>query len=159
MPQTTGVINVSHFYIWPEVHQPYSVKLAYDALCDVLCQFFARFGLDANVHATPFSFCDGDYNINIAGKKIVGTAQRVLSVRQGKKLVLAQACILINDDMDRLVAPVNLINRLHGYPENIRADVHTCLAEHVASVPDTHRLFSALTQAFIDYQRPVPNSA
>jgi lipoate-protein ligase A len=148
VPQTSGVINLSHFYLWPD-DRNYSVKLAYENLCHVLSLFFAQFGVRTDAHATPNSFCDGDYNLNIAGRKIVGTAQRVLSVRKGRKLVLAQACLLIDDDMERLVKPVNLVNKLHDYEQNILPSVHTCLAEHIADVPKTDALYSALFQAFV----------
>jgi lipoate-protein ligase A len=148
VPQSSGMINVSHFYLWPE-DKAYSVKGAYEDLSMVLGLFFKGFGVSTQTHATPFSFCDGDYNVNIDGRKIVGTAQRVMSVRQGRKLVLAQACVLIDAAVDELVAPVNQINALHGYDANIRANAHTCLSEHVEALPSTDVLYSKLTQAFI----------
>lgn len=148
VPQTAGVINVSHFYLWPR-DTAYSVKQAYANLCTVLSLFFAQLGIATQVHATPRSFCDGDHNLNVAGQKIVGTAQRVLSVRKGRSLVLAQACILVNDNMLRMVEPVNLVNTLHGYPADIEASAHTCIAQHLDKVPDTDALYSGLLQAFM----------
>lgn len=149
VPQTAGLINVSHFYLWPD-DSAYSVRLAYENLCSVLSLFFAKLNIKTEAHATPYSFCDGDFNLNVNGQKIVGTAQRVLSVRGGRKLVLAQACILVDDRMERLVEPVNLVNRLHGYKEDILASAHTCIANHIGLVPETEKLYSMLVNAVIE---------
>lgn len=149
VPQTKGVINLSHMYIWPK-ETPYSIPVAYENLCQVLCGFFASYGLSTQVHATPYSYCDGDYNININQQKIVGTAQRVLLKSGGEKVVLAQACILINDDLHELVKPVNTCYALSGNEERVKAKVHTCLFDHIDEKPSIDNLFQGITQAFID---------
>ena len=149
VPQTAGVINLSHLYVWPKA-VPYSITQAYKNLCEVLTQFFANQGVKTHVHATPYSYCDGDYNVNINDKKIVGTAQRVILKSGGDKIVLAQACILIDADMTQLVSPVNQCYQDCGHEERVKADVHTCLFEHLTEKPSIDELYQALTQAFID---------
>ena len=149
VPQTPGLINLSHLYLWPE-GTDYSIPVAYQNLCQVLTIFLEGLGVKVDVHATPFSYCDGDYNLNIEKQKIVGTAQRVVLKRGGGKIVLAQACILIDDDLDFLVQPVNLCNQLSGYEDRVKAEVHTCLNQHITELPSTEALFNRLVQAFID---------
>tara|TARA_B110000467_G_C18215669_1_gene420089 strand:- start:141 stop:866 length:726 start_codon:yes stop_codon:yes gene_type:complete len=149
VPQCPGVINLSHLYVWPE-NQAYSVKLAYENLCSVLTLFFAKFGLDSQTHATEFSYCDGDYNINLHGKKIVGTAQRVIIKKGGGKIVLAQAFILIDVLLAELIKPVNLCYEFCGVSDRVKAEVHTALFENINERPSIEVLFQSITQAFID---------
>jgi lipoate-protein ligase A len=149
VPQCPGIINLSHLYVWPD-NQAYSVKLAYKNLCTVLDDFFRQFGLTSRAHATEFSYCDGDYNLNIQGKKIVGTAQRVIIKKGGGKIVLAQAFILIDVLLDEIIKPVNLSYQLSGKTEQVKAQVHTTLFEHITERPNIDQLYQQLTQAFID---------
>ncbi len=149
VPQCPGIINLSHLYVWPE-QQAYSITLAYENLCCVLEVFFRQFGLTSKTHATEFSYCDGDYNVNLNGKKIVGTAQRVITKKGGGKIVLAQAFILIDVLIDEIIKPVNLCYQLSNKTERVKAKVHTTLFEHISDRPTIERLYQQLTQAFID---------
>lgn len=153
VPQVPGVINLSHIYHWPD-QQPYDIKKAYLDLCAVLTVFFERLGVSVNVHATPHSYCDGDYNLNIAGQKVVGTAQRVLLKKGGGKVVLSQACIIIDVDVDEVVKPVQLCNQLCGYTADIRGNVHTPLFDHIVERPVVDSLFQQLTSAFVEHANP-----
>ncbi|MEJ2763800.1 lipoate--protein ligase [Photobacterium sp. MCCC 1A19761] len=148
VPQLPGVINLSHIYHWPE-NQPYDIKTAYLNLCQVLSHFFAALGVRVDVHATPGSYCDGDYNLNIDGKKVVGTAQRVLLKKGGGQVVLSQACILLEGDMDEIIKPVQLCNQICNHDAQILASVHTPLFEHLQSPPTVDALFQQLTSAFL----------
>ncbi len=149
VPQCPGVINLSHIYLWSN-DSPYSITQAYENLCSVLNNFFIQFNLLSQAHATPFSYCDGDYNININGKKIVGTAQRVILKKGGGKIVLAQAFILIDVILEQLIKPVNLCYQLTGKSERVKAEVHTTLFENTDKRPSIDELYQLLTQAFID---------
>lgn len=149
VPQLDGIINLSHIYQWPD-NQPYDIKQAYLALCHPLSLFFQRLGVKVDVHATVGSYCDGDYNLNINGRKVVGTAQRVLLKKNGGKIVLSQACIIIKGDTQKLVEPVKLCNHLSQQPNDIRAEVHTSLAEHLDLSLTVDGLYQAITQAFLD---------
>lgn len=150
VPQLPGIINLSHIYHWPD-NQPYNIKKAYLRLCDVLTQFFKGLGVDVAIHATPGSYCDGDYNLNIDKQKIVGTAQRVLLKQGGGQIVLSQACILLDVDLESIVAPVNFYNQLCGNSTVVDAKVHTPLYSHLLTPPNVDSLFQQLSQAFIKY--------
>lgn len=151
VPQCPGVINLSHIYIWPE-DQPYSITKAYQDLCEILNAFFEGFGLKSEAHATEFSYCDGDYNLNINGKKIVGTAQRVILKKGGGKVVLSQAFILIDALLDELIKPVNLCYEICEKTERVKAQVHTCLFEHLNERPNIDEIYQKITQAFIKHK-------
>ncbi|MGR4989082.1 lipoate--protein ligase family protein [Vibrio rotiferianus] len=152
VPQVPGIINLSHIYHWPE-GQPYDIKKAYLDLCSVLTMFFDQLGVKVDVHATPHSYCDGEYNLNINKQKVVGTAQRVLLKKGGGQVVLSQACILIDADVEKIVEPVKLCNRLCGHNDNILGNVHTPLFDHIEQKPSVDTLFQSLTQAFLDYAK------
>ena len=148
VPQTSGVINLSHIYLWQD-QESYSIPIAYRKLCDTLAEFFDSYGVSTQVHATDFSYCDGDYNLNINGKKVVGTAQRVVLKHGGGSIVLVQACILIDAIMEILVEPVNLCYQHNDNADQIKADVHTCLFEHIEQRPSTQALFQTLINVFL----------
>jgi lipoate-protein ligase A len=149
VPQCPGIINLSHLYLWSS-DTPYSIPQAYQNLCEVLHGFFRQFGLTSQAHATTFSYCDGDYNININGRKIVGTAQRVILKKGGGKIVLAQAFILIDVILDEIIKPVNLCYELCNKEERVQAQVHTALFEHISVRPSIDKLYQQLTSAFVD---------
>ena len=149
VPQCPGIINLSHLYLWSN-DTPYSITQAYENLCTVLHGFFRQFNLVSQAHATEFSYCDGDYNINVNGKKIVGTAQRVILKKGGGKIVLVQAFILIDVILDEIVKPVNLCYQLSDKTERVQAQVHTTLFENITERPTTEKLYQQLTQAFVD---------
>ncbi|WP_443216372.1 lipoate--protein ligase family protein [Salinivibrio sp. PR919] len=153
VPQLPGVINVSYLTVWP-ANTPYHIQTAYQYFCTILQSFFHQLGIVTTVGDTPGSYCDGDYNLNISGKKVVGTAQRILHLGTGagsakQTVMLAQACLLIDADCQHIVAPVSLCNQLCGHPDRIEAKVHTPLAAHLGELPATEQLFQLLTQAFI----------
>lgn len=161
VPQHPGVINLSHIYHWPE-NQPYDIKTAYLHLCRVLSHFFTELGIKVDVHATPGSYCDGDYNLNIDSKKVVGTAQRVLLKKGGGQVVLSQACILLEGDMKAMVKPVQRCNQICNHDAQILADVHTPLFDHLPSRPAVDTLFQQLTTVFLQspsLPQPLANSA
>ncbi|MEZ8092515.1 lipoate--protein ligase family protein [Photobacterium swingsii] len=148
VPQLPGIINLSHIYHWPG-KEPYNIQKAYLQLCHVLSLFFEGLGVDVDIHATPGSYCDGDYNLNINKQKVVGTAQRVLLKKGGGQIVLSQACILLDVDLEDIVTPVNFYNQVCGNSTVIDAKVHTPLYAHLPTLPSVDSLFQQLSQAFI----------
>ncbi|TWX73784.1 biotin/lipoate A/B protein ligase family protein [Colwellia sp. C1TZA3] len=149
VPQCQGIINLSHLYLWSS-ETPYSIRQAYENLCSVLSDFLKKFGLTSQTHATQFSYCDGDYNLNINGKKIIGTAQRVILQKGGGKIVLAQAFILIDVLLEEIIKPVNLCYTLCDKKERVVADVHTTLFSHITQRPTVDSIYQLLTSAFVD---------
>jgi len=149
VPQCQGIINLSHLYVWDDV-TPYSITQAYENLCKILKDFFSLYGLSSETHATEFSYCDGDFNININGRKIVGTAQRIILKKGGGKIILAQACILIDAVLEEIIKPINLCYQLCDKKERIKAQAHTTLFEHINTRPSVDVLYQQLTQAFVD---------
>ncbi|MBD5771296.1 lipoate--protein ligase family protein [Marinomonas colpomeniae] len=158
VPQTSGVINISHIYLCDQ-QSPDLIKQGYEDLCNVLTLFFKQLNIAADIHATPYSYCDGSYNVNIQGKKIIGTAQRILTTQSKTKIVLVQACILIDVVIEELIYPINVCYELNQNDGRIKPEVHTCLAQHLKIVPTTEELYSGLVKAFMDYQSRITEQA
>ena len=157
VPQVKGVINVSHIFrvdVETFGHQ-YQIQQGYQNLCGNLEVFFKKLSLKVDIHATPDSYCDGDYNINIGGKKVVGTAQRITRDKHKQQVVLAQACILIDVDIDTLILPVNLCNQHNGYDERVTSSAHTSLVQHLSPLPSMETLFKFIVDAFAETESVV----
>ncbi|EGQ7866489.1 lipoate--protein ligase [Vibrio parahaemolyticus] len=152
VPQVPGIINLSHIYHWPE-GEPYNIKKAYLDLCAILTVFFEQLGVKVDVHATPYSYCDGEYNLNIGRQKVVGTAQRVLLKKGGGQVVLSQACILIDANVEKIVEPVRMCNQLCGHDDDILGNAHTPLFHHISDRPSVDSLFQQLTSAFLTHAK------
>ncbi|MEL0630756.1 lipoate--protein ligase family protein [Psychromonas aquatilis] len=150
VPQTNGVINLSHIYQWNN-DTAYSIHVGYEHICEILTQFFSYYDLTPEVHETPYSYCDGSYNLNINNQKIVGTAQRVLLGQNQQKVILVQACILIDANMEELIYPVKLCNQFNNKDICLKADVHTCLKENIHTLPTTEQLYDHLLASFVRF--------
>lgn len=121
-PQGPGVINVALAFRPPP--ETASIKDGYAAICDPLIEAFGSLGILAGAGAVAGSFCDGDYNLEVAGRKIVGTAQRW---RRGT--VLAHALILVDLDLAGAVAAAQALADGLDLGDRYNADVHTSVAD------------------------------
>lgn len=126
VPQGPGVWNLS--LAWPAPQAgPSAADEIYRALCAALATAFARLGLRAEAQAVNGSFCDGRYNLAVAGRKLVGTAQAWRRV-DGLPMVLVHAVIVVNADPQSLTARANAFEAALGTPTRYRADALTSVA-------------------------------
>lgn len=90
--QGPGYLNVS--CISSRLSEPsLSIEAVYQYYCDKLLAALRSTGLQADVGAVSGAYCDGSYNINVAGQKVVGTAQR-----RTRDATMFQAVFAINND-------------------------------------------------------------
>jgi lipoate-protein ligase A len=97
VPHGAGILNLS--LLLPRT----TTDLAhyYRLLGAPLLALLGEYGLEGNYDFVPGSFCDGQYNLVIGGRKITGTAQRWLAPGQDHGgAVLAQAMLLVAGDVD-----------------------------------------------------------
>ncbi|WP_421216556.1 lipoyl protein ligase domain-containing protein [Aeromonas enteropelogenes] len=97
VPHGAGILNLS--LLLPRT----TTDLAhyYRQLGAPLLSLLAQHGLEGSYDFVPGSFCDGQYNLVIGGRKITGTAQRWLAPGQDHGgAVLAQAMLLVAGDVD-----------------------------------------------------------
>lgn len=97
VPHGAGILNLSLFL--PRATQ--DLAHYYRLLGAPLLALLTDYGLEGGYDFVPGSFCDGQYNLVIEGRKITGTAQRWLAPGQDHNgAVLAQAMLLVGGDVD-----------------------------------------------------------
>ncbi|MNE83117.1 hypothetical protein D3C80_1799070 [compost metagenome] len=80
------------------------------------------------------AFCDGRYNVNIGGRKLVGTAQRWRRRHSdGRYVVLAHGAILMENQREEMVEVVNAFYQACALEDRCRASSHIALDEHSAA--------------------------
>ncbi|SDH91041.1 lipoate--protein ligase family protein [Pseudomonas panipatensis] len=133
VPQSPAVLNVALCYAVPlDDNEQTRIDTAYQRLCQPLCDWLEAFGLDAGLGEVDGAFCDGRYNVNIAGRKLVGTAQRWRRRHSdGRYVVLAHGAILMENQRDAMVEVVNAFYRACDLPAVCRASSHVALEEHL----------------------------
>lgn len=119
----------------------FSIQDGYEALTRVLRNGLGAAGPLLETGATPGSFCDGDWNLSINGRKLVGTAQRRRPLGHGNIRVLAHALILIQGDTRPSALAVDALHQDLGL-DGIDTTVHTTLAESMG-VPTLNHSYIA----------------
>ncbi|MGL6110123.1 MAG: lipoyl protein ligase domain-containing protein [Rubrivivax sp.] len=130
VPQGPGLLNLS--LVWradadANEGAPSGTEAIYRALCDALAGALARLGIAAAPQAVQGSFCDGRFNLAVAGRKLVGTAQSWRRVA-GMPVVLAHAVIAVDADPLALTESANAFERDLGSGRLYRAEALTSVA-------------------------------
>ncbi len=114
VPQGPGMLNLS--VIHPSI-KGWTLEDGYLLLCELLGQLLASYGIEAETGEVPGSFCDGRFNLQIGGKKLVGTAQRWTGGNREQAAVLAHACLLVDLDLPEVTARINQLYSLCDNPQ------------------------------------------
>ena len=125
VPQGPGTLNVSVFLRRPG---PPAIRETYAALVAALAEGFAAIGVKTTVGARPGSFCDGEFNLLHAGRKLVGTAQRWAADGDGGSLCLMHCAVLTGGDPARLCARTEALYHACGLERRYDPDAHSGLA-------------------------------
>jgi octanoyl-[GcvH]:protein N-octanoyltransferase len=126
VPQSPGVINFS------VVHRKirgWTLEDGYKLLCDFMGHFLASYGIAATTGEVPGSFCDGRYNLQVDGRKLLGTAQRWAGGNREQAAVLAHACLLVDMDLVEPTEKINTLYRLCGNPLQFKTTSCTTLRD------------------------------
>jgi lipoate-protein ligase A len=75
------------------------------------------------------AFCDGRFNVNLDGRKMVGTAQRWRQSHGGQRPVGLVHGMLLDNERESMVAAVNRFNEACGLEQRVRAESHIALHE------------------------------
>ena len=111
VPQGPGLLNLS--LVWradADAGAPSGTEAIYRTLCDELVSALAQLGIAAAPQAVQGSFCDGRFNLAVAGRKLVGTAQSWRRMA-GVPVVLAHAVIVVDADPQALTEAANAFER------------------------------------------------
>ena len=161
VPQGPGLLNLS--LVWcadAAAGAPSGTEVIYRALCDAIASALARLGIAAAPQAVRGSFCDGRFNLAVAGRKLVGTAQSWRRVA-GEPVVLAHAVIVVDADPQALTEAANAFERDLGTGRRYHAEALTSVAlawqQDHGRAPDADlagRLITALAERFAGLLAP-----
>ncbi|MCS3455251.1 lipoate-protein ligase A [Aeromonas sp. BIGb0405] len=125
VPHGSGILNLS--LLLPRT----AADLAhyYRLLGAPLLALLGEHGLEGSYDFVPGSFCDGQYNLVIEGRKVTGTAQRWLAPGQDHGgAVLAQAMLLVAGDVNEGTRMASRFYELAGGELRFLPDTSTTLA-------------------------------
>ncbi|SEM77143.1 hypothetical protein SAMN04487857_10515 [Pseudomonas sp. ok272] len=137
VPQSAATINIALVYAPPRSEGDHGrIETAYRRLCDPICQLLTELGGNPSMGEVEGAFCDGRFNVNLDGRKMVGTAQRWRQSKGGQRPVgLVHGALLLDDERESMVAAVNRFNEACGLEQRVRAQSHIALHEQFAA-PD-----------------------
>ncbi|VVO16675.1 hypothetical protein PS712_03894 [Pseudomonas fluorescens] len=137
VPQSATTINIALVYAPPRSEGDLNrIESGYRRLCDPICQLLDELGGTSSLGEIDGAFCDGRFNVNLDGRKMVGTAQRWRQSQGGQRPVgLVHGAMLMDNDRESMVAAVNRFNEACGLEQRVRAESHIALHEKFAA-PD-----------------------
>lgn len=129
-PQGPGVLNLAIAFR-AGTGRARTIRASYAAICEPLCEALAEFGITAAPAPVAGSFCDGDYNLAVGGRKLVGTAQRWRA-----DACLAHALILTDIALAPAVAAVQRLSDGLGHDARFDPGLHCRLADLIGGTGD-----------------------
>ena len=134
VPQSAATINIALVYAPPRSEGDQNrIETGYRRLCDPICQLLDELGGVSSLGEIDGAFCDGRFNVNLDGRKMVGTAQRWRQSQGGTRpVVLAHGALLVDNERQEMAAAVNRFNEICELEQRVRADSHIALREAFA---------------------------
>ncbi|MBX8572240.1 lipoate--protein ligase family protein [Pseudomonas cichorii] len=131
VPQSSATVNIALVYAQPGTDADRdSIEIAYRRLCQPILDLLTELGGQASLGEVDGAFCDGRFNVNLDGRKMVGTAQRWRQSQGGTRpVVLAHGALLLDNEREQMVAAVNRFNELCELEARVRAQSHIALYE------------------------------
>lgn len=131
VPQSSATVNVALVYAQPRSDADRDrIELAYRRLCQPILDALTGLGGAASLGEVEGAFCDGRFNVNLDGRKMVGTAQRWRQSQGGlRPVVLVHGALLLDDERREMVAAVNRFNEICEQDQRVFADSHIALHE------------------------------
>ena len=131
VPQSASTLNIALVYAPPRSEGDLNrIETGYRRLCDPICELLDELGGTSSLGEIDGAFCDGRFNVNLDGRKMVGTAQRWRQSQGGQRPVgLVHGAMLLDDERESMVAAVNRFNEACGLEQRVRAASHIALHE------------------------------
>ena len=150
VPQSASTVNIALVYAPPRSEGDHGrIETAYRRLCEPVCDLLTALGGEASLGEIEGAFCDGRFNVNLNGRKLVGTAQRWRQSKGGQRPVgLVHGALLLDNERESMVAAVNRFNQLCELEQRCRAESHIALHE-VVDAPDFFERLSASYQQIL----------
>ncbi len=142
VPQSATTLNIALVYAPPRSEGDLNrIETGYRRLCDPICQLLDELGGTSSLGEVDGAFCDGRFNVNLDGRKMVGTAQRWRQSQGGQRPVgLVHGAMLLDNERESMVAAVNRFNEACGLEQRVRAESHIALHEKFTAPDAMERL-------------------
>jgi len=150
VPQSPATVNVALVYVQPKTDQDRDrIENAYMRLCQPMLDVLSELGGVASLGEVEGAFCDGRFNVNLSGRKMVGTAQRWRQSQGGQRpVVLAHGAMLLDNERGEMVNAVNRFNQLCELEQRCRPESHIALHESFAAPDFITRLSERYADVF-----------
>ncbi|MCL7938740.1 lipoate--protein ligase family protein [Halomonas sp. ATCH28] len=131
VPQSPAVVNLALAIRCRVGDSAAHLDWGYRRLGDPWCDWLASLGVtSADLGPAPGAYCDGRYNVRIASRKLVGTAQRWRRVRGCRDMaLLVHGAMQVEDTPGELVAVVNAFQAAIDDPLRFQAGSHIALRD------------------------------
>ncbi|WP_460120379.1 lipoate--protein ligase family protein [Pseudomonas sp. S2_C03] len=131
VPQSASTLNIALVYAPPRSEGDLNrIESGYLRLCNPICELLDELGGASSLGEIDGAFCDGRFNVNLDGRKMVGTAQRWRQSQGGQRPVgLVHGAMLLDDERESMVTAVNRFNEACGLEQRVRAQSHIALHE------------------------------
>ncbi|WP_296258437.1 MULTISPECIES: lipoyl protein ligase domain-containing protein [unclassified Pseudomonas] len=150
VPQSPATVNVALVYVQPKSDLDRDrIEKAYMRLCQPMLDVLNELGGVASLGEVEGAFCDGRFNVNLNGRKMVGTAQRWRQSQGGQRpVVLAHGAMLLDNERVEMVNAVNRFNQLCELDQRCRAESHIALHELFPATQFLERLSERYAEIF-----------
>ncbi|MBB3192437.1 lipoyl protein ligase domain-containing protein [Halomonas cerina] len=131
VPQSEAVVNLALVVRCRVGGSAAHLEWGYHRLGDPWCDWLEALGVDsADLGAVPGAYCDGRFNVRIAGRKLVGTAQRWRRVRGCRDMaLLVHGAMQVGDTPEALVKVVNAFQAAIDDPQRFQGTSHIALRQ------------------------------
>jgi len=156
VPQSGATVNIALVYAPPRHEGDQNrIETGYRRLCQPICDALDELGGVSSLGEIDGAFCDGRFNVNLNGRKMVGTAQRWRQSQGGTRPVgLVHGAMLIDNERDSMVEAVNRFNQACQLDARVRAQSHVALHEVYAAPLFLERLSELYQQMLQDIFQP-----
>lgn len=103
-----------------------SIDRAYQDMAERVSALLGSLGLSAEIGRIEAAFCPGRYDVALGGRKLCGISQHWRR-HEGQTIVTVGASLIVDEEPERIAAPVNRFYRLAGGQA-------VCLAEAITSL-------------------------
>ncbi|MEP1231297.1 MAG: hypothetical protein ABJG88_11530 [Litorimonas sp.] len=107
--QGEGILNVTKLAFH---YGPRNISGSYMSFCEDMQMRFRNIGFETDIGPVSGSYCDGDYNLIIDGKKLAGTSQRWVKGPNKAFIILNHAVILITENGQNATRRVNEFHKI-----------------------------------------------
>lgn len=154
VPQSAATVNIALVYVQPSSDLDKDrIEKAYLRLCQPILDALTELGGSASLGEVEGAFCDGRFNVNLDGRKMVGTAQRWRQSQGGKRpVVLAHGAMLLDNERLEMVNAVNRFNEMCELEQRCRAESHIALHEAFAAPEFLSRLGDSYSRLLSELQ-------